>query len=532
MRSIIIALSACTSDEAASEPIAPANATEAELSSAAIGALRDALDPSRTRELAPGRISPDPLGGGAVRLSQSIDGLPVDGGDAIVRIDAEGYLIGITDRLATTDGLPAFVLGEDEAVGIAKLDALELGFDTDGVVVEARWLRTAEGTRPTWRIGLDGATRDGSPSRPVTWVDAETGEVLQRGNDAQTGAAFGAGNSSYHGGVLMQSWKTGSTYYADDVYHGILTVSHGNGTSLTALSKVTHTSSAWTVASLAEAVDVHWAAGRTLDFLKYDLGRNGILGGSGNPTWPYAKSVSTGKSVLTMGTHYGNKLNNALWSYFSCWNGMASFGDGDGTTHDSYTSLDIVGHELTHGVIACEAALLYAGESGAINESFADILGNQVERYQFASSAGMWTVGEDVVTPGKSGDAIRYMENPRKDLVSRDHYADRYTGTLDSGGVHWNSGIGNLAFVLSAKGGTHPTYGDVCGGIGDTEATTGIWYRALTQYLTSGATWEDARDATLRSASDLYGTCSAEWDAIDCAWDAVGVEGGSVALPC
>jgi hypothetical protein len=103
-----------------------------------------------------------------------------------------------------------------------------------------------------------------------------------------------------------------------------------------------------------------------------------------------------------------------------------------------------------------------------------------------------------------------------------DHYAERYTGTADSGGVHINSGIGNKAFHLAVVGGTHHRSGVTVTGIGADPAAK-IWYRALTVYMTSGTTFSGARTAMLNAATDLYGSTSAQYNTIATTWCAVGV---------
>jgi len=139
----------------------------------------------------------------------------------------------------------------------------------------------------------------------------------------------------------------------------------------------------------------------------------------------------------------------------------------------------------------------------------------------------VWRIGEATWTPSTSGDALRYMNDPTDDGSSRDYYADRYTGSGDSGGVHYNSGIGNLFFYVLSEGGQHPRYGGVTvTGIGE-DAAAAIWYRALVYYFTSSTNFSSARTATLSAAADLYGTSSSQYAAVQDAWYNVGVGSSS-----
>jgi vibriolysin len=190
--------------------------------------------------------------------------------------------------------------------------------------------------------------------------------------------------------------------------------------------------------------------------------------------------------------------------------------------------LDVVGHELTHAVTDTSSDLVYANESGALNEAMSDIFGSSIESYRDgAVSANTWKVGEECWTPATAGDALRYMNDPAL-AGDYDYYPTRYTGTSDNGGVHTNSGIANLAFKLMVTGGTHPRgkTSNVVPAL-DANAYTSIqkgaaiFYRANTVYLTPGSTFSEARGATAQAAADLYGSAAAT--SVNEAWTAVGV---------
>ncbi len=218
--------------------------------------------------------------------------------------------------------------------------------------------------------------------------------------------------------------------------------------------------------------------------------------------------------------HYDRNYNNAFWDGY-----QMTYGDGDGTTFVPLSQdADVVAHELTHGVTGFTSNLIYSNESGALNEAFSDIFGAMVDRQEGATGADIWLIGEDIYTPNTPGDALRNMADPVA-ANDYDYYPTRYVGTQDNGGVHWNSGIANLAFVLLVEGGTHPRgkTSVVVPSLGF-DVAADIFYRANTQCLTASSNFEAARNCTADWAAALYS--QAEVDAVQLAWDAVGVPGG------
>ncbi|WP_088014354.1 M4 family metallopeptidase [Gottfriedia acidiceleris] len=235
--------------------------------------------------------------------------------------------------------------------------------------------------------------------------------------------------------------------------------------------------------------------------------------------------------ALISTVHIGAKWNNAAW------NGKQMlYGDGDGIVLGSLAGgLDVTGHEMTHGVIEKSGVnLTYKNESGAINESLADIFGTFVEIY--STKENEWEMGEDVYTPTKAGDGgLRSLKDPGSVRVSTkympsgyypDTYAERYLGTEDNGGVHINSGINNKAAYLISQGGTNEGY--TIKGVGVTTAEK-IYYRALTKYLTASSGFKEMREAAVQAARDLYpdnkttGAPSAQTKAVMDAYSSVGV---------
>jgi Zn-dependent metalloprotease len=232
-------------------------------------------------------------------------------------------------------------------------------------------------------------------------------------------------------------------------------------------------------------------------------------------------------------------FNNAFWH-----GGYAQmfFGDGDGVLFSNLAlSLDVTAHEITHGITERTSGLIYANEPGALNEAWSDILGAACEAWSRGTvNENTWKIGEDIYTPGMSGDALRYMGNPTQDRHSSDYYPERSIIAVnespgsnnDNGYVHMNSGIANLAFKLLVTGGQHPRAGQLSGATGQAIPQTvvpaigmdkaqRIFYRALAVYMGMGAHFIDARAATAQSAADLYG--ASEVNAVNIAWDVVGV---------
>lgn len=156
-----------------------------------------------------------------------------------------------------------------------------------------------------------------------------------------------------------------------------------------------------------------------------------------------------------------------------------------------------------------------------MNEAMSDIFGALVDRQEGANPVDTWLLGEDIYTPGTPGDALRYMADPTADGDSFDWYPTRYQGSSDYGGVHWNSGIANLAFVLLVEGGLHPR-GKSCVNVTAIgfEAAADIFYNANVNCMTADSNFEDARRCTAVVFGGNY------TDQVHLAWDAVGVPGG------
>jgi Zn-dependent metalloprotease len=207
-----------------------------------------------------------------------------------------------------------------------------------------------------------------------------------------------------------------------------------------------------------------------------------------------------------------------------------TYGDGDGKTLNPFDSLDVAGHEMSHGVTSRTSNLTYSGESGGLNEGTSDIFGTMVEYFaQNPKDAGDYLIGEKLYKSG--GKALRYMYKPSEDGASADCW---YSG-VGNLNVHYSSGVANHFYYLLAEGSNRMSpsckSGDTkvaTAGIGTLSGITRakaekIWYRALTVYMTPGTTYANARTATLNAATDLHGAGSPEASAVAAAWSAVNV---------
>ena len=459
-------------------------------------------------------------------VQQIIGGVPVWEGEAIVHLKADGELSLITDDLKES---VAIETKPNIVVGDALLMARRMSHTkilTDEPRVDLYIYRGEDRDHLTYRVEMPRIDGTEQTSVPVIFLDAHTGEKVYEYDNLQTGS----GSSLYSGTVTINTSSAAGTFYMEDLTRKMGTFNmNSTGNESTGAggtqSRYTDTDDVWNTTIQRAGVDAHWGARWTYDYYLNIHGRNGI-DGAGGPGVTTA-AANSGVSLITSRVHFGSsgRYNNAFW-----YNNRMSYGDGDGTTFSPLTTVDICGHEMTHGVTERTAGLTYASESGALNESWSDIMGSMVELYADggAVSANTWKIGEDAYTPGTSGDALRSMSNPNS-VGDPDHYTLRlYPGSCtpsslnDNCGVHTNSSISNHAFYLIANGGTNRVSGIAVTGIG-TSAAERIFYRALTSYMTSSTNFSGARTATLNAATAIFGTGSTQYNGVAQGWCAVGV---------
>lgn len=235
-------------------------------------------------------------------------------------------------------------------------------------------------------------------------------------------------------------------------------------------------------------------------------------------------SIDDAGMELIGSVHYGENYQNAFWN-----GDQMVFGDGDGKVFGRFTaSLDVIGHELTHGVTEHTAALVYSGQPGALNESISDVFGILVKQYALGqdASASDWLIGADLLMPGVKGVALRNMlhpgtayDDPRLGKDPQPADMSGYVKTRsDNGGVHYNSGIPNRAFALAAT----TIGGKAWDGVGR------VWYDVLTgSAIPAECDFATFAQLTTTAAEARFGTDSAQARAVRDAWTTVGVAGGT-----
>ena len=467
----------------------------------------------------------DADGSSHVRMERTYRGLPVLGGDLVLHRGPAAGWRGVSQTLAaplqlSTRPQVSGPAAASRAVSAPRLTRSISGLRVAGspdLVVDA----TQGSPRLTWQVMSGGTRADGTPSRLATYVDARSGSVVRR--EEQIVNVDGTGNSLYGGTVPLKLAQSGSTYQLKDPTRGNTYTTDMNnktdsyfcqlfgsgcsaGTLFTSPDTVFGTGS--TSSRESAAVDAQYGTNMTWDYYKSTFGRNGIFN---NGTGSYNR------------VHYGKNYVNAFWD-----GTKMTYGDGDGVSYGPLTSLDVAGHEMSHGVTENSANLTYSGESGGLNEATSDIFGTMVEFYAAnASDPGDYLIGEEFDLKKHLG--FRRMDKPSSDGSSY----DCWSATAGQADVHYSSGIGNHFFYLLAEGSgakvingvshNSPTCnGSTVAGISRTAAAS-IWYRALTVYMTSSTNYQGARTATLNAAKDLYGTGSTQYNTVAAAWSAVNV---------
>jgi Zn-dependent metalloprotease len=465
-----------------------------------------------------------------VRYDRTYRQLPVLGGDFVVHLAPDGAYKSSSRATKSAISLAGVtpVLSAPKAADLAAnaLKAANLGETLKKLTAKPQLVVDALHGAPKLAWQTNAAAQDslGNPVARTVLTDARTGAQIDAWDSIEQAA--GDGKSLYSGTVSLQTTQSGSTYQLKDATRGntytgdaanktdlcFLTICISRAPSTVFTDADNHWGTGATSDRATAAVDAQYGTDVTWDYYKNVHGRNGI-GGDGKGSYNRV--------------HYGTNYNNAFWDD-SCF--CMTYGDGDGTQLGPLVSLDVAGHEMSHGVTSKTAALTYSGESGGLNEATSDIFGTLVEFYAGNSSdTGDYLIGEKIVRSGFGRDALRYMDKPSKDGSSADSWSSS-VGNLD---VHYSSGVANHFAYLLAEGSGAKTIngvsynsptsnGSTVTGIGR-DKLGAIWYRALTVYMTSSTNYAGARTATLNAAKDLYGAGSTEYNAVAAAWSAVNV---------
>jgi thermolysin len=453
---------------------------------------------SISKEMLVKRIDTDRIGARHVRMQQVYKELPVFGSEIIVHIDADDNIKGTTGKLTPDLDLPdkakitgeealKTVLGDDKNNSKSKLHAEPTLMILSQFVKEPHLV---------WHVTVNGIDRDlAGEDTPAKWeyfVDALKGKVVWKYNNEQTHTrTTGSGLGTYAGSVTINTLHDHDTakYQLEDQWipSSARVITHDANGSYPPASVSEDDNNNWSASGQGPDVDCHLYTRIVYDYYYAVHGRD---------------SYDNAGADMHIYANCGTNWNNASWN-----GSYVKIGNGDGVSNGPLCALDVIAHEWTHAVTGYTADLVYNGESGALNESMSDVFSCLI--------AGNWIYGEEpwllASTPG-----ARNLEDPTNgglydptDPITSvlaghqpDHMTDKYTGTLDYGGVHINSGIMNKAAYLIATGGTHRGI-RICEGLGN-DVLGLLYYQALTTHLVSSSDFSDMRDAVLDSLDDLY----------------------------
>ena len=474
------------------------------------------------------------------RLGQYYEDVPVFGGDIARQLD-RGLTVSIYGTAYTDIDLDTTAaLSHEEATGIIETlsgTALPQSRAPELTILPSQETGDYVLTYRTRVMSRTGLT--------MYFIDAHSGDVVLQFSDLKTQQANLPCNNCDVGdgtGVLGDRKKVSvrsaaGTYLAHDLLRppdlltfdmqGNLnkTIDFLNGvTPLFDSDLATDPDNVWT--GDGASVDAHVYAGWTYDFLFKRFRRRGLDNND-------IRIVSLVHPVRRQDVFTASGYVVALFylNAFYAGNGVMVFGEGlpPGVTFLGRSwnffaaALDVVAHELAHGVTDFSSQLIYRDESGALNEAFSDIIATGVEFFFQESGSGPlqadYLLAEDIIVP-----PLRSLQNPVA-FGDPDHYSNRFTGTADDGGVHTNSLIASHAFYLAIEGGTNATSGLGVTGVGaaNRDQIENVFYRAFVFMLPSNATFSVARAATIQAARDLYGEGSTAEQAVTEAWTAVGV---------
>ncbi len=447
----------------------------------------------------------DPDGTTHVHYGRTWRGLRVVGGDAVAAVQRSGSVRSVTwangRQRVVPD--PRFTTGESAALSLGRA-AVAANTAVEDLAAE-RIVWAASGMpRLAWDVLTTGVQADQTPTRRHTVVDAGSGDVIATWDDVKPGV----GDTMYSGRISVSTTPSPDGFLLQDG-SGNRTVEYGMTGG--AGTPVTDPDDHWGDGTPADrqtaAVEAHYGAQRTQDYLRIVHGRSGPRG--------------DGQGVTSV-VHYGVNYANAFWQ-----DGVMTYGDGP-SGQRPFTALDIAAHEMSHGLSDATAGFIYAGESGALSESTSDIFATDAE-FWVANPAdpGDYQIGEQLHLAMFGGGPVRYLDRPSRDGKSADCWSPGLGG-LD---VHYSSGLFNHWFYLASEGSGAKTINGVgydsptCTGASITgvgrSVAARIWYRALTTRLTSASGFVDGRDGAIASARELHGVNSQQCLGVEQAFDAL-----------
>jgi bacillolysin len=489
----------------------------------------------RAGDLVLQRTERDPLVAGLEhqRYQQRHLGIPVWGATVVRQLTAQGEAVSVFGSVQSPDATDASPrISADTATAVVERAAgVSLGASRRATLV---WAPVAGGHCLCYTTRAFGT--DARMTR--YFVDAQTGAIVRTLDETKHQAMVGTGRGVLGDQKKVSTEAVAGGFMTHDLHrppmlttfdmHGdvdaVIDIINGERGFLRSDLAV-DADNDWTDAAV---VDAHAYAGWTYDYFFKRHNRRGLDNADG-PILSIVNPVRRADLLQQPDEIVGAFYLNA--GYYG--NGVMIYGVGLPANYVTSSgqrvnhfpaALDIVAHELTHGVTDFSSGLIYEGESGALNEAFSDIMGTAAEFFHQPRGTGLreadYLIGEDVFTPG----GIRAMSNPSA-KGDPDHYSVRYQGSGDNGGVHINSGIVNHAYYLAIEGGTNRTSRLTVQRVGNAnrEQIEKIFYRAFVFMLPSTATFSTARAATIQAARDLYGDGSAAARAITDAWTAVGV---------
>lgn len=454
-------------------------------------------------------VNKDEIGDTFVKFAQVIEGTEVDNSLINVHYDKNGVIVSVNGNLEENKEITTLgskVISPEEAIKIAKSQfefkklkktpkAEKLVITEDGVNYEVYKINIffMEPTIGSYNV----------------YVEVNSGKVIKtedkiRYNNPVTGTGIDVLGKTRELNLSEAEGKYKMLDLTNEATEAIATYDAKNSTEEQFdIFPVLNTTKEFTAEEHKAPVSAHYNADKVIDFYKNLFNRNSI--------------DNKGMAIESI-THLGSNYNNAFWA-----EDMMFYGDGDGVEF-TYLSgdLDVVGHEMTHGVIEYTADLAYHNQSGALNESMADVFGVLIatyDKYNVAKEgtwkfdSADWIVGDDIYTPNIQGDALRSLADPT--LYGQPAHMDGYkkfadTEDEDWGGVHINSGIPNkVAYNIASNIGM--------------DKTARIYYRALTQYMHPDTNFQQAAYCLVQAAADLYGKGSNEITAIKNSFASTGV---------